>query len=111
MYSAYALIFAIVCPALAGLVGMAAPRRAIGLRVCLSVAAPAVSLALLARHAIAYGTNAGPAGFEWMPSLQLALTLHPDRLGLIGRRVFGLGGHGRLGNRRDAGHAGQKTCQ
>ena len=83
MYPTSVLILAVLCPALFGLLGMAAPRRSVALRTWLSVSAPAVSLVLLAWHAVAHGTDARPAGFAWMPSLQLAFTFHPDRLGLF----------------------------
>jgi multicomponent K+:H+ antiporter subunit A len=83
MESLHALIFAVLCPALFGVLGMIAPRRAIAARVWLAAAAPATSLLILGRHIAAHGTDGGPVGVDWMPSLQLALSFQPDRLGLF----------------------------
>ncbi|HEX2972687.1 MAG TPA: proton-conducting transporter membrane subunit, partial [Tepidisphaeraceae bacterium] len=79
----YALSLAVFCPALFGLLGMLAPRRAIALRVGLGVAAPLASLVLLGTQIALHGTDGQPVGVAWMTSLQLALSFHPDRLGLF----------------------------
>ncbi len=83
MQSVHTLSFAVLCPAAIGLLGMAAPRRAISLRVWLSVLAPVISLIALLTHITLHGTDAAPVGVDWMPSLNLALSFHPDRLGLF----------------------------
>ena len=83
MHSVYALSLAVLCPALFGFLGMLAPRRAIALRVGIGVAAPIVSLIILGMQAALHGTDGGPVGVAWMPSIQLALSFHPDRLGFF----------------------------
>lgn len=79
----YTLSFAVICPALFGLLGMMLPRRAIAPRVWLGVLAPVVSFALLWTCLALRGTEAGPIGIAWMPSLHLDLSYQPDRLGLF----------------------------
>src|SRR5690554_6133971 len=83
MHSLVGLNLAVFGPALIGVIGMALPRRATALRVWLSVAAPVMTLVILGMHLAAHGFEAGPVGVEWMPSLQLALSFNPDRLGLF----------------------------
>lgn len=83
MHSLCALSFAVVCPALLGLIGLMAPRRAIALRVGLAVAAPILSLAALAVHIAGSGLDAAPVGVAWMPSMRLDWAFQADRLGLF----------------------------
>jgi NADH:ubiquinone oxidoreductase subunit 5 (subunit L)/multisubunit Na+/H+ antiporter MnhA subunit/multisubunit Na+/H+ antiporter MnhB subunit len=83
MDSGYALIFAIICPAVVGALSMALPRPAISLRVWACTAAPLVTLLLLGWHFARHGNAAAPASIDWMPSLQLSLSFQPDRLGLF----------------------------
>ena len=78
MHPVIGLIFAVFCPALVGLLGLAVPRRAPVVRVWMSVAAPVVTLLLLWRHVHLYGYDGGSVGVEWMPSLQLAMSFNVD---------------------------------
>ncbi len=75
--------FAVICPALFGLIGMIAPRYFITQRVWWSILAPLVSFLIFSACLLWRGVDAGPLGVGWMPSLQLSLTFQPDRLGLF----------------------------
>jgi NADH:ubiquinone oxidoreductase subunit 5 (subunit L)/multisubunit Na+/H+ antiporter MnhA subunit/multisubunit Na+/H+ antiporter MnhB subunit len=77
------LLGAILVPCASGLLTLALPRRAMGLRVLLATAGPVAALALLALYIAGHGVDAPPVSLAWMPDLQLNVDLHADRLGLF----------------------------
>ena len=79
----FLLVLAIGAPLVCGLASLLIPRSALGPRVAVAIAGPAIALSLLTTYVVQFGTAHAPQFVPWMPDLQPNLQFNADQLGLF----------------------------
>src|SRR5690606_35424711 len=77
------LLGAIFAPLVLGLVTLALPRRAIGLRTGIAVLGPVAAIVLPGGYLVHYALSSVVPAIDWAPAMNLNLALRADELGIF----------------------------